>query len=850
MRMQKGKQYFALFAAMLLALGTTGITEAEAKKDDNAPKGMDLALSNDYLELYVDEDEATIAVRDIESGEIWYSAPQDADDADASAYYRGLMKAQVTVQYYNESVQSSRMDSYNDCVENEQFEIETTDDGMTITFTIGDAGNSILLPAAISEERMAAFSEKMSDKALKKVNRNYTLMSLDEMDEDEKEENLALYPGLETYNLYVLRGNVKDYMKEELAEYFVEAGYTQEDFELDLAELGQTEEVSTPWFIIPVNYSLDKDAVVISVDPSAVTYNEDFYLTTVGLLPYFGAAGLEEEGYMFVPDGSGALIDLNNGKTSGVSSYETLVYGQDRTMSMLSQKKSEIDENLTVKLPVYGLKADDKAWFAVIEDGDSYAAIAADISGKTTPYNHVYGKFTYLESGGISLGDMVGSNSMQMYSTPEFTGNYTLRYYFSTGEEADYSWMASCYREYLEEKGVLTRLEEEESVPFYAEYIGAIDKYETILGVRYRDAKSVTTFAQAEEMTNQLIENGVEDITVVYSGWANGGLEGTAATKLNTVSGLKKGGTSLAEFLSDMEENQIPVYMTVDYQNVYKDKLFDGYSSMKYAPRYFDRTVVKAATYLIANGAIDARDINLISPYYVEEIVQDSLKALDKKNITGVNVTNLASILYTDMLDDQYMDSQDAMTANSNAMALLSETLENGIMADNANAYAFAYTEDIINIPMSSNNYYIIDREIPFYQMVIHGYMNYAGDALNLADDYQTSILKALESGAGLYFKWIYADNSVLKETDFDYLYSVCYDAWIEQAAESWKEVNEVLGSLQGQTITEHEVVKNDVVRVTYEDGTVIWINYTSEDVKADGVTVKAKSYTVEKGGK
>lgn len=848
MKMQKGKQYFALFAALLLSLGSTGMTDAMAKKDDNAPKGMDLALSNEYLELYVDEDEATFAVRDIESGEIWYSAPADGDESDATKYYKSLMKAQVTVQYYNESVQSSRMDSYADCVENEQFVIDMTDDEMTITFTIGDAGTSLILPSAISEERMTFFMENMTDKALKKINRNYTLLNLAEMDEDEKAENLALYPGLETHNVYVLRGNVKDYMKEELMEYFQEAGYTKEDFDLDLAELGETEDVSTPWFTIPVSYRLEEDSLVVSIDPSAVTYNTDFYLTNISLLPYFGAAGLESEGYMMVPDGSGALIDLNNGKTSA-SSYETLVYGQDKTMLMLSDKKSEIDENLTIKLPVYGMKADDKVWFAVIENGDAYASVAADISGRTTPYNHVYTKFTYLESGGISLGDMVGSNSMQMYSLPQFSEEYTMRYYFNAGEDADYSWMAGCYREYLEENGVLMRQKDDDTVPFYAEYIGAIDKYETILGVRYRDAKSVTTFAQAEEITGKLTDGGVEDVTVVYSGWANGGLEGTAATKLSLVSGLKKGGTSLDEFMTHMDAKQIPVYMTVDYQNVYKDKMFDGYSSMKYAPRYFDRTVVKAGRYLVANNALDERNINLISPYYVEAIAEDSLGKLNKLGVDGVNVTGLASTVYTDMLEDQYMDAQDAVNANSAAMAMLDAKLEGGIIGDNANAYAFPYMTDIINTPMSSNNYNIIDQEIPFYQMVIHGYINYAGDAMNLADDYRTSFLKSLESGAGLYFKWIYADNSVLKETDFDHLYSVCYDSWIESAIESWKELNDVAGSLQNQIIEKHEIASKDVVCVTYEDGTKIWINYSGEEVTVDGVTVSAGDYIVEKGG-
>lgn len=52
-------------------------------------------------------------------------------------------------------------------------------------------------------------------------------------------------------------------------------------------------------------------------------------VTDFWLLPYFGAAGAGEQGYMLVPGGSGALIELNNGKTN-LEPYETeLLYGED-----------------------------------------------------------------------------------------------------------------------------------------------------------------------------------------------------------------------------------------------------------------------------------------------------------------------------------------------------------------------------------------------------------------------------------------------------------------------------------------------------------------------------------------
>ena len=71
------------------------------------------------------------------------------------------------------------------------------------------------------------------------------------------------------------------------------------------------------------------------------------------LLENFGAASAQENGYLFVPDGSGALIYYNNGKTSR-QSYTAQVYGADWSVNFLSDQKPEYDTNLSIKLPVFG----------------------------------------------------------------------------------------------------------------------------------------------------------------------------------------------------------------------------------------------------------------------------------------------------------------------------------------------------------------------------------------------------------------------------------------------------------------------------------------------------------------
>ncbi len=823
---------FGLAAALLVSgmwRGTVSLAEenTETQWQYNAEQelsGMKLAAENEFLELYLDEAETDIAVRQKSSGEIWFSNPIDIDeDTVSNNYYKRRLKSQIDLTYINESTQISTMNNYEYSIADGQFEVEYLQDGVRITYLMGDSAAFVIIPEQISEERMELFLEKMEDSHRKRVVRNYN----------------------QADGFYTLRSGIRDYLREELAGYFEEAGYTAEDYELDM-QGAEDDESDDVWFKVPLSYRLDGANLVVTLDPEAIEYNTDgFYLVGVDILRYFGAS-MGEDGYLFVPDGSGALIRFSNGKVSEAS-YGAAVYGQDETFVYTSWYQSQIDALNTVKMPVYGIRDGNKALFAVLEEGDAYASINAEIAGKTTGYNDVYPSFTYLQYGETSLDDIVGANSYYMYSEAKFEGNYTIRYSFLADEKADYSGMAAAYRQYLLDKGVLTDRTQSKALPFFAEYIGAVNKTKTFLGIKYEATEALTTFAQAQEITGRLQEDGVQNLNVVYSGWMNGGLHGTAATGLSVVSKLKKGGSNLKEFSRWMEGTGSDLYMTLDLQYVYQDKLLDGYSNMRYAPRYFDNTNVKLNEYGLASRVSEGEAASLISPYYVGEIARKLTGKLGKQEITGINLGTLSWELYSDLLRSNYTDRQMAQTQNRKAMDILSGAGQR-LLGDNANAYVWGNTSEIINVPLFSNHYRVIDEEIPFYEMVLHGYLDYAGEAWNLSDDYETILLKSVESGAGLNFKWIYAPNSVLKETDFDALYSVNYEAWFDRAVESYREMNEQLGCLADQVMLSHEILSENVVRVTYEDGSRVYVNYGTQEAAVEDVSVPARGYLVQRG--
>lgn len=812
-----------------------------------ANAGMSLVADNDYLSLYVNETDTSIAVYDKQSGEYWHSNPVNADeDSLASNYYKKLMHSQLIVQYFNENVQSATMDNYNDSIVYGNYSIEKSEQGIKINYTLGKAASTLLLPDAILEERLELFKANMDKEQLKKINRNYTLVEWDGLSESEKKTYLESYPGYEGKSFHILRGGVKDYLKEELAGYFAEAGYTLDDLDADKAEAGGGKVADKdPWFVIPVEYSIEDDHFVASIDPSEIEYNkEGFYLVDIDFLPYFGAAGTDEEGYIFVPDGSGAIIRLNNGKTN-VSSYTANVYGDDYTKSFMNEKVSEADPEQGVKLPVFGMVSGKKGCMGVITEGAGYANVAADISGKTTSYNNVYAGFSFLQYGPMSLSSMVGSNSYQLYSKEAFSSKYEVTYYFLNEDCASYVGMANRYRKYLLDSGKLFGRDLNDDVTFVSEFIGAIDKYKTFLGIRYISEETLTTFSQAIAITDDLTAKGIDNQEVVYSGWQKGGLRAWSEMNVKSLKKLNFGGVNISEYIAEMRARNINTYFSFDLEHIYKDKLFDGYSRQADGPQYFDHSSVYVSEISPVDSYKHGYSSFLISPASVDKAATSVQQYLNKKEIGGVAIRSISNTLYSDLLDSRYTDRETAIQDNENAISKISE---NKIaLLDNANAYAFTEADVIMNAPMYSNAYKILDKDVPFYELVLHGVVDYTGEALNLADNYEVALLKCVETNSGLHYEWIANDNSILKDTDYEYLYSINYETLSQRAVADYSRVNEAMRGLKNVEIIKHEEVADGVILIMYADGTAVYVNYSKNTFSEGDVIVNSMDFCVRK---
>ena len=146
--------------------------------------------------------------------------------------------------------------------------------------------------------------------------------------------------------------------------------------------------------------------------------------------------------------------------------------------------------------------------------------------------------------------------------------------------------------------------------------------------------------------------------------------------------------------------------------------------------------------------------------------------------------------------------------------------------------------------PDDATGYIFTDESVPFYQMVVHGYLLYTGKSFNKFYDKQYEKMKALEYGYTPVYDLTWANTELLKDTACDTIFSSRFEDWKKEIVQVAAEFS-ALGQLASRPIEAHERLDNQVVRVRYQGGGRLLLNYGEEPAMVDGVTVDAMNYTI-----
>ncbi|MCC8069146.1 MAG: DUF5696 domain-containing protein [Ruminococcus sp.] len=597
---------------------------------------------------------------------------------------------------------------------------------------------------------------------------------------------------------------------------------------------------------IPVEYTLEDDYLKVVVNTADIVEDnpsdtEGQILTSMTLLGSFGAVSQDDcDGYFVIPDGSGALINFNNGKTSA-KSYSGKVYGSD--VAMVSTTASAYTQQ--VNFPMYGIVRDDgNGIMAVAVQGDANATIKSSVSIQSkSSYNICNFEFTLRSTDTYYMGSdttpltVFEKNGIKM-------DTIEVRYYPLADDNLDYTDIAECYRNYLLSDGGVTQKETENSSNMYVDLYGGVEKLTPVCGIPITLKTSITSFDDAQTILSQLKDNGTDNMVVSYHNWTNAGIKNQVdykATPSNTLGGSSDF-KSLKKFL---DENGILLYPVVENDTFVSGQ---GYYTFQNTNIRVSGSYSRIISYDLAFGEQDSDkdSYSLLSPTVFNEIYSKLAKNYSSAKLSGVSIGDMTSLLYGDY-GKQSLCREDTQNIVTESLSNIQSTV-GSVLGIGANEYTLPYLDHITDVPLYSSGYDVFDADIPFYQLVMHGVIPLATTPINASADSDTLLLQAIATGMNPRYDMIYEETSTLKDTEYDTLYYANYEYWVDTASKQYLFAKDILDAVSGSYITSYKQV-DDIIFTEYANGTKTEVNIEDMSVKLNGVEYKYSDYVTIEGG-
>ena len=687
------------------------------------------------------------------------------------------------------------------------------------------------------------------------------------------------------YVIYVqsdgLAEKQKAYLESLVSQYCTE--YTYQDVEEDNAETKyvQKQEVQ-PLFKLSLEYTINADGTLdVRLPANGILYDATtFQLESISTLNYMGAGSMSEDtygnylsvldipgtydgnsptesvkdGYIFYPDGSGTIFNFSDLYTADKKvsvAWNSKVYGQDYAYYTITGQSQE-----QIRMPVYGVVRTERVeivdtgetnengvekkkivpiragYLAILEEGEALTSLSVSFGADRHNYASVYPTYLPRPKDTYDLADSVsvsGNTEWTVVADRQYTGNYRTRFILlsdAEGSKYDTTWvgMAKAYQDYLKGTGVISRIETaDDQIPLYIEAFGSYETTKQILSMPVDVKVPLTTFEDVATIYNDLSENaGISNINFKLTGFANGGLNATYPTKLKWESAVG-GKRGFRDLISLASEKGFGVYPEFEFSYISNQASFDGVSLKELGARTVDNRYcskqIYDAVYQQFTSYFDmCVATNLIANYY--DKFSSKLSKYQEDGSFGLSVGTLGSDLNSNFDEDNPINREEAKEDVVRLLAEIKETY-GSVMVNGGNSYSIGYTDHILNMPLSGSNYRYASASVPFMAMVLHGYVNYTGAALNMSGDTDYNVLKAIESGAYPYYLLSYnTENTMLlkKDETLNKYYSIRYDIWrwkdpIAQTGEGmiveqYNRLNEALADLQTAVMVEHSFLR------------------------------------------
>lgn len=580
---------------------------------------------------------------------------------------------------------------------------------------------------------------------------------------------------------------------------------------------------------------LQHNALSCQIVPDSFREEGDFLLKSLVFSPYLGSVyGDEVPGWFLLPDGPGALMRFRQ-SGSYISGYDKRIYGKDLSVDTINEAQSLnanrpndylLPEN-QVLIPVFGIAhgIEQHGLLVVVENGAEYASIVATPAGLgNTRYNSIMARFEYRQKYTKSTtrsgaGSLVPQEEINVVN-PRQT------YYMLTGQDADYDRMAVYYRNLLLQEGEL--IPKSDSVSLKLEVIGTDVRQESL----WKSWKVFTKLTDIPGMVDSLQADAVNQVDVV----------------LRQYTQKNKAGAMLSDAVGSLEElNKLNVHLqTRDH------RLFVHLAPVQANIDQVNLRLNTANTMGKSPIVINRQNPSLVYPVtyfyrpdYVAQQVYDHLKQYPGLPLA---LDQLGNHFYGDYTTGQQTTRMHTQANFLNLISELSSHLETALYSPVLPAWCQAIA--FYDMPLVGGQYLYEDDTVPFLPILLKGSLPMYVSPLNVGNYTQERLLRMIEYGVNPGFIVTQAPSEFLAYTPLEDYFSTNFNDWRGDIASTWQYLSKVLQMLSGAHIIHHDVPKPGLVRVEYDNGLIVLINYTDDLWEYQGTIISPLDFSVIKDGK
>lgn len=797
-------------------------------------------------QLTVDTAGMTIEVKDTTSGYTFSSAVKGATSGEL---------ALVSLSYLGEDNNLYEWNSYDYSAALSSYEMYQIADGVRIDINMNEGESNRFYEYLPKKMGIETYEERF-------VGTLEQMMADGELDEAQGKRYLntlsLVYRRSLTEECYAVTytGNPPTSATNQLIEVTRLVGYTTDDLLNDADEFGFSVSFTEPAeFDLTVEITLDDngDLKVHVPSGSIVSHNDYYTAQSLSVLPNFGAvtANEYEEGYILVPDGSGALVAFNS-YIPNVAEYKRPYYDSDFFSDYYYMP--EYAEELY--MPVYGMLYGpegraEKGFLAIAEEGARTAYLnvkLASTGNDSAKYNKAYNSFEVAQYKRVKInGEYSSDSGVYLVNTGTQDLDLTLRYRFY-GRGVTYFDMAKSYQTYLSERENLSVQYGDGAARMYLEVVGGLNIPDRFVGIPYQRAYSMTTYSQLRQMMEEL--EGIS-YSMQYDGAFNGGWNGEM-NKGASLAGANGRKSELKDVLSYAESAGIPLYMQTALSQVWQGG--NGFRASRHAVRDYADDEVKLSRYQPVLGILNTAlsdgmqhdDYYLVSPHYLGAVTDAFLKGAE--GYGNLAVSDLAGMYYADYRYEDYISGEVGNRVLEENLEKLSQGRDLALADPHIDK--IGYGSVATNISRESSDYATFAATIPFKQLVMNGLVSYTTEDVNLSSKNAAYfVLQSAELGACPKFLLTWENVDVLKDSDFNYLFSAQFGLLKESIEAVYAECEQIRSRIGTDEITGHEVLAEGVYQTTYANGTVVQVNYNLYDVTLeDGTELPEESYLIKEG--